>query len=161
MNKLAAYIVGAVIGLIVLMGISMCARADTWMAVTVTSYHSDNETSKTSTGKHNAENFGLGFEHDVDWFEHSRLVGGFYKNSFYNDSIYVGITVLPWKIGPARIGAMFGLVTGYDERSIMPTILPTISFEGKTFGANVGLLPTWSEGHSGVIVGLQVKMKIR
>lgn len=68
---------------------------------------------------------------------------------------------MPWTVGPAKIGAMFGVVTGYDNNNVMPTILPTVSFEGKTFGANIGLMPSWSDRGTGIIIGLQLKMKIK
>lgn len=159
MNKLEAIIVSLVLAFM-LVSVSTRAKADTWLVATVTSYHSDDETGRTSTGKHNNQNYGLGFEHDVDWIKDSRFVGGFYKNSFYKESVYAGVTYMPWTIGPAKIGAMFGLVTGYDNKPIMPTVLPTVSFEGKQYGVNIGLMPTWSESRAGIVIGLQLKMKL-
>ena len=155
MNQLEAMIASLMLAFM-LASISTRAKADTWVTATVASYHSDRST------PHNELNYGLGFEHDVNWFKFkdSRFVGGFYKNSNWKQSTYVGLTYMPWTIGPAKVGAMFGVVTGYEEMKVMPTILPTVSFEGKTFGANIGLMPAWSDKGAGVIVGLQLKMKL-
>lgn len=161
MTKIEAIVIAMVLAYMLGAGFSSTAKADTWLSATITSYHSDDTTSKTSTGKHNSQNFGLGFEHDVDFVPHSRFVGGFYDNSFYKTSTYVGLSYMPWTVGPAKIGAMFGVVTGYDNNNVMPTILPTVSFEGKTFGANIGLMPSWSDRGTGIIIGLQLKMKIK
>jgi hypothetical protein len=158
MNKLEAIIVCAVLGLILLMGISTCAKADTWVSATVWSYHTDR------TVDRNEKPYGLGVEHDVDWFglDHARVVAGFYKNSDWKQTEYVGLTYMPWKVGPARVGAMFGLVTGYADH-VLPAIVPTISFEDKKemYGANIGVLPMKTDNGYGLVVGLQLKAKFK
>jgi hypothetical protein len=121
------------------------AKAETWISTTVTSYHFDR------SKDHNERNFGLGFEHQVT--ENGRIVGGFYKNSEYHWSVDGGFLYLPYKVGPAKVGAMFGAVTGYEEMTVMPVIIPTVAFEGKKYGVNIGVVPS--------MIGLQLKMRFK
>lgn len=125
------------------------ARADTWLVATVASYHTNREV------EHNERNWGLGFEQDI--WQDSRLVGGFYKNSYYRQSQYLGITYMPFRLGPVRLGAMFGGVTGYDP-GVQPIVLPTISIEGKRWGANLGVAPSSTKGVG--VLGLQIKYNL-
>jgi hypothetical protein len=130
-----------------------CAVAETWVTATLASWHTDR------TVKHNERNFGLGVEHDV--WKDTRVVGGFYKNSYYRQSQYVGALWLPLQANGFKLGVLLGAVTGYDRLvgPFQPTVLPTIMYERKQWGANIGVMPSPQSGVTAL--GLQVKWKWR
>lgn len=155
MKNVGVILVGAIVASILCVMFSSDAKADMsdwcsegWGVSTVASYHIDRDT------KHNESNWGLGFECQV--MEKGSLVGGVYENSYWRQSKYLGVTYLPYKLGPAKIGAMFGAVTGYD-RTVTPVIIPTIAFEGTRYGMNIGIIPSIDDGLA--MIGLQLKMK--
>jgi hypothetical protein len=141
----------AILAIAVIVGsCSAPAAAETWLTSTITSYHS------RCPSCYNQRNFGLGGE--VGYTKHSRLVFGYYENSQYHTSVYGGLNYSPWQWGPARFGATFGLVTGYEWRPIVPMIVPGVQIEGKTAGLNIGAL---ASKHTGLVLGLQLKLKFK
>jgi len=140
------FLVGILLGLI-----SRPACADTWLVATVASYHSNRDI------EHNERNWGLGIEHDLSdtW----RLTAGHYRNSYWRDSSYVGALWMPLVYGRVRVGVLLGAVTGYDRLvgPFAPTVLPTLMYEGKQWGANLGVMPSPERGVG--VLGLQIKRR--
>ena len=117
------------------------AEGDWWGVATLTSYHYDR------SKDHNEKNLGVGFEYhgkSVGW------AGGFYKNSTYKTSVYAGPVFNFANAGQAKFNLCLCGVTGYED-AVQFTPLPTIAFEGKEWGVNIGVMP--------VMVGLQVKRR--
>jgi hypothetical protein len=124
------------------------SRADTWLDVTLTSYHFKREP------KHNEHNLGLGFEHDIA--ERWRVIGGAYKNSLYRTSVYAGVSYSYWIEGPWRLSIAGGGITGY-EKGVMPIVVPALSYEGDRWGANLFVAPPFKDSPG--VAGLQVKVR--
>ena len=137
-----ALIVGLALGLLT----SLPVKADTWIVTTVASYH-------PGGGDYNERNLGLGLEHGGEKF---RIVGGGYRNSFYRDSYYIGMTAGMMKLGPVKIGLMAGGVTGYED-TVEPVLMPFMAIEGKQVGANLGIMPAKDGGVT--VIGLQIKFR--
>ena len=49
-------------------------------------------------------------------YEDVRAGAGFYRNSIDHTSVYVGAAWQPLHLGPVRLGAFAGLITGYQHK---------------------------------------------
>jgi hypothetical protein len=76
----------------------------------LTAYHGDRQAVKTENL--NETNPGIGLRW-TDGDYHKML--GVYKNSNYKQSAYALMAYTPIKIGAARLGAVAGVVTGYES----------------------------------------------
>lgn len=130
------------------------ARAETWLAGTVASYHFDREPS------YNEQNWGLGVEHGVA--PDVRIFGGFYKNSFYQPSRYAGASYMPLVFGPLHVGLAAGVVDGYPKHDgrPLPVVTPLLAFEFRNVGFNLIALPSTSTGKQTGVIGLQLKLRV-
>jgi hypothetical protein len=153
-------VIAAVAGLLLLSFLlGRCeARAEetkpqTWGVATIASYHANREV------KHNERNWGLGLEHDLN--DKWRFAAGGYRNSYWRDSVYVGALWLPAQSGNYKFGVLLGAVTGYDHvvGPFAPTVLPTLMYEGKQWGANLGVMPSPARGVG--VLGLQLKWRFQ
>lgn len=144
------FIVTLLAGLVV--GALLCgqSRADTWLVSTVTSYH----TAKQE--QYNANNFGLGVEHDIA--DRWRASAGFYENSYYRRSWYAGASYCLWTSGAWKVGVFGAAVTGYGE-PVQAALMPVLTYEAKTWGANIGIVPHPERGVG--VIGLQLKYRLR
>lgn len=106
------------------------ASAAEFLTVPLASYH-------TQRKGYNQINLGLGYERQID--ERWSVGGGFYRNSYRRDSLYVGGAYMRWKVGEVRLGSSFGLVTGYG--GILPLAAPTAVWDGKKIGVAVMVTP--------------------
>jgi hypothetical protein len=140
-NCYAILAIAAIVG-----SCSAPAAAETWVTTTVASYHS------RCPSCYNQRNFGLGGE--IGYTQHGRVIFGYYENSEYHTSVYGGFNYSPWQWGPARFGASFVLVTGYDAGPVLPMIVPTVGVESGKFGLNIGVI---GAKHVGLVTGLQLK----
>lgn len=118
-----------------------------WLVATLASYH-------FQTRDLNEFNPGLGVEIP---YANVRLVGGEYRNSFERTSWYAGATWTPLRWGPANVGIIGGVITGYTRHPALPMVLPTVQIEGERIGMNVYYAPKIKDGSS--VVGLQFKVK--
>jgi hypothetical protein len=126
--------------------------AETWLVASVASYHVNRAID------HNERNPGLGIEQDIGWGV--RAVAGAYENSEYRRTVYAGVLAAPLELGRFRVGATFGLATGYAEqcgRDPCAVVVPTVTYELGRFGVNALIAPP-SRNNRGVI-GLQVKVR--
>lgn len=128
------------------------AHAQTYVTASVASYHLDR--SKT----HNEQNWGLGFEHEV--YKDTRLAAGFYRNSNYIDSTYVGVAWTPLTLGDFKFGGFGGIFTGYAI-DMKPGILPVATYERGSWGANLTYAPTTGGKNTSGVFGLQLKYLLK
>jgi hypothetical protein len=126
------------------------AYADTWVSATTVSYHLDREQ------RFNERNPGLGIEHGLT--ENTRAVAGFYKNSIYRESAYVGASWAPLIAGNVRAGVVGGVITGY-RISPAPMLVPVLMVEGKRIGANILFVPPVIKDVPATFA-LQLKIKV-
>ena len=104
---------------------------------------------------YNELNLGVGLERKLN--ERWSIGGGYFRNSNRGDSLFVGATYAPWTLAGLRIGTAMGLVTGY-EKSVLPAMLPTATWETRDFGVNVVLIPP-ADGKPGAL-GFQLKWRL-
>ena len=104
-------------------------------------------------------NAGLGVEVPIN-ATYSFTLGRFH-NSDHATSNYVGMYVLPYRFGDAKIGAVVGAFNGYPnayDGGWFPALIPVMAFEGQHLGLNVAFVPTIANKlHGGV--SFQVKYR--
>lgn len=86
-----------------------------------------------------------------------RLAAGGYINSNNRNSVYAGVQWLPIEYGVLKAGVQAAVITNYLEKSILPTLLPTISIETKYVGADIFLVPKFPSVSSAVLVSFKVR----
>ncbi|MQA37124.1 hypothetical protein [Rugamonas aquatica] len=153
-------------GALLLAGLSAGAMADTfetiesaplkevWLNGGFYSYHFQRDKGL------NDSNPGLGGEYRFSTVA-SATAGRFY-NSDRAYSNYVGVYYQPWKVGPVRLGAVAGGFSGYPKMrdgGWFLAAIPTASFEYKSVGVNVAIVPTYKDRLYGAI-SVQLKLKV-
>ena len=136
---------------LLLSSLHRCARAaDLWLGATVASYHTDR------SSPHNERNWGLSAEYQATaaW----RATAGAYRNSQWRNSVYAGGLWIPEQPGNWKGAVLVAMLTGY-RHSAVPVALPTIVYEQKNWGINVGVMPSLERGLG--VIGLQIKGKLR
>lgn len=150
MSSRRFFVTAAIIGLVGWAAIFVaCAAlakafAQTWVTATVTSYHLDRK-------GQNEVNPGIGFERSLS--ERWRWIAGGYVNSTNVTTMYAGAVYSRWDLGPARLGTLVALATGYDARPVLMAG-PTLAIEGREMGANLIFIPA---GRG--VLGLQLKWR--
>lgn len=131
----------------------IAAQADTWLNYGGISQHFG-----TNGQKFNEFNHGFGIETDLKGLTIST---GFYNNSIYKRSHYVAIEKILFSHGEFGIGVQAGVVDGYyiNDGGFFATILPTIRWDGETFGIRAFVIPPIDDKVVGA-VAVQFRMKI-
>jgi hypothetical protein len=125
------------------------ARADesVWGTITIRSYHSNREP------HYHESNPGLGVE--VPVAKDTRLVTGFYDNSFNHETIYAGASYTPLSAGNFHFGGVGAFVSGYQHSIALGAFV--IEYEKNNYGANVLFVPKISDKFNTSVVALQLK----
>ncbi|MGH8853131.1 MAG: hypothetical protein ACREWI_02520 [Telluria sp.] len=87
--------------------------------------------------------------------------GRFY-NSDRHSSNYAGVIWQPYAVGPVRVGLAIAAFDGYPhmrDGGWFPAAIPTLTYEVKRVGVNVGIIPTYRDRLYGG-VSLQLKFKL-
>ena len=108
----------------------------------------------------NGNNKGLGAEYRFSGTM-AATAGRFY-NSDREWSNYAGVIWQPYAIGQVRIGAALAAFDGYPKMrdgGWFPAIIPTLSYDYKRVGVNVGIIPSYKDRLYGGI-SLQLKLKV-
>jgi hypothetical protein len=130
------------------------SRSALWLNPGLYSYHFDRNRD------FNAYNVGLGAEYQISTV--TSITAGFYRNSYYQNSSYVGAYWQPIGVGPMKLGVVTGMFNGYSNTNNggwFPAVLPALSVEGDLFGCNLLFIPTVPNRVAGSI-SLQFKMKV-
>jgi tetrahydromethanopterin S-methyltransferase subunit E len=128
------------------------ASAETWITVTTASLHYGTDK------KYEQQNWGIGIEQGMS--ETVRVVGGMYRNSNRRDSIYFGLSWHPWRLWNLRLGLGAMFVGGYETAKspeLVKAAFPVITYEAKSWGINVPIIPAVNSQPGAV--GLQLKFK--
>lgn len=127
-----------------------------WLQTGFMSYHLDRK--QTHERNFREQNYGIGIEHKLS--ENSSISAGYYRNSIDKDSFYAAYAYQPLKVGPVKVGAMAGVVTGYhlNNGGPIPMVLPLASIEGKRMGVNLTYVPKLKDVSS--VVALQFKFAL-
>lgn len=108
----------------------------------------------------NNQNWGLGGEYRYSTT--SSIVAGSSYNSVRRTSHYAGWHWHPLALGPIHFGVVAGGVNGYpgaNNGGWFPVVIPAASFEYKSVGANLILIPRVNNVVYGAI-SLQIKIKL-
>lgn len=104
------------------------------------------------------------FDRDKNWNESNTGIGlvykdytaGYYKNSYYKDTFYVGYRWRPLSWGEhVKAGLTVALATGYDSPLL---VIPTLSIESKVVSTDFIFAPTL--GKASGFVGMQLRFTI-
>lgn len=108
----------------------------------------------------NNQNWGLGGEYRYSTV--SSIVAGSSYNSVRHTSHYAGWHWHPLALGPIHFGVVAGGVNGYpgaNNGGWFPVVIPAASFEYKSVGANLILIPPVNNVVYGAL-SLQIKVKL-
>lgn len=108
----------------------------------------------------NGNNKGLAFEYRF-LGTMSATAGRFY-NSDRAWSNYAGVIWQPYAIGPVRLGLAVAAFDGYPKTrdgGWFPGAIPTLTYEYKRVGVNVGIIPNYKDRLYGGI-SFQLKFKL-
>lgn len=108
----------------------------------------------------NGGNRGLGLEYRFS--STMAAAAGRFVNSDRAYSDYAGVIWQPWAIGPVRIGAAIAAFNGYPKMrdgGWFPAAIPTLTYEYRRVGVNVGIIPSYKDRlYGGISVQLKLKL---
>lgn len=101
----------------------------------------------------------------IEWRANEDLsvMVGFHKNSLNLRSNYLSVQYQPLHLAGIKFGVSAGLLDGYPlkkDGGAFFAAIPMATWEGKTFGVNVGVIPNIPKQHVDGAVVLQFKMKV-
>ena len=103
-----------------------------------------------------------GFGGEYRYTTTSSFVLGQFHNSDWKISDYAGWYWRPLNIGPVGLGAEIGAINGYPKFSNggwFPVLAPVVSYEYKSVGANLIIIPNYKEQlHGGISVQFKIKL---
>lgn len=129
-------------------------KNELWINPGMYSFHYDRNTD------FNSVNYGIGVEYKFS--NTLSATTGTYRNSYYNQSNYLGVYWQPVSFGPVDIGVVAGGFNGYSNTNNggwFPALLPVLTIEGKRVGLNVIVIPTIPNQVAGC-VSFQLKAKL-
>jgi hypothetical protein len=108
----------------------------------------------------NGANWGLGAEYRFSGTM-AATAGRFY-NSDREYSNYAGVIWQPYALGPVGLGAAIAAFNGYPhmrDGGWFPALIPTLTYEYKRVGVNVGVIPSYKDRlYGGISVQLKLKL---
>lgn len=107
---------------------------------------------------YNESNFGLGVEYRVN--PDVSVMAGSYYNSIRRTTTYATANWQPYHLGDFKIGASVGIMDGYPSIARGGTFfvaVPMVSYEGRRFGANMGVIPNTGNIDGAVILQLKFR----
>ncbi|SFM73795.1 hypothetical protein [Variovorax sp. OV329] len=101
--------------------------------------------------------FGVEYVLDDEW----SLTAGTFKNSDRERSNYIGAYYMPLQWQGFRFGAAVGAFDGYPnykDGGWFPALIPTVAYESRYWGLNVGVIPSYKDRLYGAI-SFQLKVR--
>ena len=151
----AGFLTGIVVMILAIVLIGFWpVKAESFLVASVGSYHFKRK-------DYCEVNPGVGFEHSI--LKDTRLVAGTYQNSLCNPSNYIGLSWAPLRFENWRLGVAAIAITGYEDDKkkradkVIVVPLPTLSYEGRRWGANLVVIPPYEDFRGGG--GLQLKVR--
>lgn len=135
--------------------IQSCKASELWVNTGGVSYHFDR------AKNFNEVHAGVGVEWRMN--EDLSVMMGFHKNSLSLRSTYASVQYQPLHLGPVKLGVSAGLMTGYPlkkDGGAFFAAIPMATWEGKSFGINVGVIPDLPKQHVDGAVVVQFKFKV-
>ena len=97
-------------------------------------------------------NPGIGIEWPID--KTFSLTAGAFRNSDRDRSNYIGLYVMPFEFHGVKLGAVVGGFNGYqmsNNGGWFPALIPTAAIEGKHWGLNIAIIPSFKNRLYGAI----------
>jgi hypothetical protein len=132
-----------------------CEASELWINTGAVSRHFDR------AKQFNEVHPGLGVEWRAN--EDLSVMAGFHKNSLNLRSRYASVQYQPLHIAGIKFGVSAGLLDGYPlkkDGGAFFAAIPMATWEGKTFGFNVGVIPNIPKQHVDGAVVVQFKWRI-
>jgi hypothetical protein len=129
-------------------------RSEFWLDTGFATAHFDSDKDL------NGANKGLGAEYR--WSGTMAATVGRFYNSDRQWSNYAGVIWQPYAVGPVRVGLAVAAFDGYPnmrDGGWFPAAIPTLTYEYKRVGLNVGIIPTYKDRLYGG-VSFQLKFKL-
>ncbi len=104
-------------------------------------------------------NPGIGFEYPID--DTFSVTAGAFRNSDRDRSHYIGLYVMPVEFHGVKLGAVVGGFDGYANYrngNLFPALIPTAAIEGKRWGLNIAIIPSYKDRLYGAL-NLQLKYR--
>ena len=101
--------------------------------------------------------FGVEYVLDDQW----SLTAGTFKNSDRERSNYIGAYYMPFQWQGFKFGAAVGAFDGYPnykDGGWFPALIPTVAYESRYWGLNVGVIPSYKDRLYGAI-SFQLKVR--
>lgn len=98
------------------------------------------------------QNWGLGVEYVLN--DQWSLTAGAFRNSDRERSHYVGAYFMPFEWQGLKFGAAVGAFDGYPhyrDGGWFPALIPTVAYESRHWGLNVGIIPSYKDRLYGAI----------
>jgi hypothetical protein len=129
-------------------------KGEFWLDTGFATYHFDSDKDL------NGANKGLGAEYRFNGTT-SATIGRFY-NSDRQWSNYAGVIWQPYAIGQVRVGLALAAFDGYPKMrdgGWFPAAIPTLTYDYKRVGVNVGIIPSYKDRlYGGIAVQLKLKL---
>jgi hypothetical protein len=129
-------------------------KSEFWLDTGFATYHFDSDKDL------NGANKGLGAEYRFNGST-AATVGRFY-NSDRQWSNYAGVIWQPYAIGQVRVGLALAAFDGYPKMrdgGWFPAAIPTLTYDYKRVGVNVGIIPSYKDRlYGGISVQLKLKL---
>lgn len=129
-------------------------KSEFWLDSGFATYHFDSDKDL------NGANKGLGAEYRFNGIT-SATIGRFY-NSDRQWSNYAGVIWQPYAIGQVRVGLALAAFDGYPKMrdgGWFPAAIPTLTYEYRRVGVNVGIIPSYKDRlYGGISVQLKLKL---
>ena len=134
--------------------IDTAPRSEFWLDTGFATAHFDSDKDL------NGANKGLGAEYRFNGAT-AATVGRFY-NSDRQWANYAGVIWQPYALGAVRVVLAIAAFDGYPnmrDGGLFPAAIPTLTYEYKRVGVNVGIIPSYKDRLYGGI-SLQLKLKL-
>jgi hypothetical protein len=108
----------------------------------------------------NETNLGLGVEYRFR--SDLSAMAGYHENSIRLRTRYAALNYQPLEIGPLKVGVSVGVMSGYpvvNEGGAFFAALPMVTYEGKRFGINFGVIPNIPSKHVDGAFVVQLKAR--
>ena len=94
----------------------------------------------------NGKNPGIGLEYRFS--DTMAATAGRFYNSDRQHSRYAGLYYQPWNVKGIKLGAVVGGFDGYPNYrngNWFPALIPTAAIEGKRWGLNIAIIPSYKD----------------
>lgn len=112
-----------------------------------------------SNKNYNESNAGFGVEYRTS--PSVSFMAGSYYNSVRKTTTYAAVNWQPYGVAQWKLGVAAGVMDGYpgvQRGGTFFAALPMVSYEGKLFGVNLGLIPDMAKVNGALIAQFKIRL---